>query len=66
MDITKRKRRSKRKLTYHGRSGHPVIHETKKGKDYIMVRKRGGGTKRLYLRHGQVPKEQVKPVKRRK
>jgi hypothetical protein len=41
--------RSKEKLTYHGRSGYPVIHETTKGKRFIMVRKRGGGVKRLYL-----------------
>lgn len=64
--MTKRLPRSKRKLTYHGRSGYPVVHETKTGRDYIMVRKRDGGTKRLYLKYGQVPKEHVKPVKHRR
>jgi len=48
--------RSKKKLRYHGREGYPMIHETKQGKEYIMVRKRGGGTKRLYLVKGNVPK----------
>lgn len=46
----KRPHHSKRKMTYHGRSGHPVIHYTTTGKQYIMVRKRGGGNKRLYLK----------------
>lgn len=41
--------RSKKKLTYHGRSGYPIIHHTKKGRRFIMVRKSGGGMKRLYL-----------------
>jgi hypothetical protein len=50
--------RSKKALTYHGRTGHPMIHTCKKGKLYIMVRKRGGGTKRLYLVKGNVPKSQ--------
>ena len=41
--------RSKRKVTYHGRTGFPLIHKDKKSKrTYIMVRKKGGGTKRLY------------------
>jgi len=42
--------RSKRKMTYHGRIGHPLIHKTNDGKkQFIMVRAKGGGTKRLYL-----------------
>lgn len=41
-------KRSRNKITYHGRSGRPVVHTTKNGKKYIMVRKSGGGTKRLY------------------
>lgn len=48
-------RRSKKKLTYHGREGYPIIHY-ENGKAYIMVRKKGGGTKRLYLVKGNVPK----------
>jgi secreted trypsin-like serine protease len=42
------KKRSKRTITYHKRSGKPVIHKSKTGKKYIMVRKSGGGTKKLY------------------
>lgn len=41
-------RRTKNLITYHGRSGHAVIHTAKTGKKYIMIRKSGGGTKRLY------------------
>jgi len=41
-------RRSKRAITYHGRTGYPVIHESKSGRKYIMVRKKGGGVRRLY------------------
>lgn len=41
--------RSKRKITYHGRSGYPVIHKGSRGGKYIMVRKKGGGTKKMYL-----------------
>lgn len=41
-------KRSKTKITYHGRSGNPVVHETKSGRKFIMVRKKGGGVKRLY------------------
>ena len=40
--------RSKKAITYHGRKGKPVIHETKEGKKYITVRAKGGGVKRLY------------------
>ena len=35
-------------ITYHGRKGKPVIHTNEKGRKYIMVRKTGGGVKRLY------------------
>lgn len=51
-------KRSKKKLKYHGREGYPLIHSTKQGKKYIMVRKKGGGVKRLYLVKGNVPKSQ--------
>jgi len=48
--------RSKTRMMYHSRSGYPKIHHSKTGKKYIMTRKRGGGgTKRLYLKHGRVP-----------
>lgn len=41
-------KRAKKIITYHGRKGRPVIHTSKTGKKYIMVRKKGGGVKRLY------------------
>ena len=41
--------RSKKKIKYHGREGHPIIHKTEKGRKYHMVRKKGGGVKRKYL-----------------
>ncbi len=42
-------RRSSRLIRYHGREGYPLIHRDERtGRFYIMVRKRGGGTKRLY------------------
>ena len=40
--------RTKHAITYHGRTGRPEIHETRTGRKYIMVREKGGGTKRLY------------------
>lgn len=40
--------RAKVPITYHGRTGRPVIHTTKSGRRYIMVRAKGGGVKRLY------------------
>lgn len=41
--------KSKRKMKHHGREGFPIIHKDKKtGKTYVMVRKKGGATKRLY------------------
>ena len=64
-------RKSKKKLTYHGRSGYPILHKTKtSNQTYIMVRARkieGGGTKRLYLdKSGNVPKKHRKPIKHRR
>lgn len=47
--------RSKKKMTYHSRSGYPIIHKTATGRKYIMVRAVGGGVKRLYLKFGKVP-----------
>lgn len=44
-------------MEYHGRRGKPMIHETTKGKEYIMVRDPTGGVKRLYLKGGDVPKK---------
>lgn len=41
-------RRSKKVIKYHGRSGKPLIHSNKQGKKFIIVRKKGGGVKRLY------------------
>ena len=41
--------RSKNEITYHNRSGHPKIHANKAGRRYILVRKVGGGVKRLYV-----------------
>lgn len=41
-------KRSKKLITYHGRKGYPVIHISETGRKYIMVRKKGGGVKRLY------------------
>lgn len=69
--------RSKKVLTYHGRSGHPVVHQhisksrsgdTRTfGNPFIMVRAVGGGTKRLYLtKSGDVPKHLRKKVKHRR
>lgn len=46
-------RRSKRNITFHSRTGKPMIHQASNGKLYIMVRAKrerysGGGTRRLY------------------
>lgn len=41
-------KRTKKVIRYHGRSGRPVVHKSKSGKKYIVVRATGGGTKRLY------------------
>lgn len=40
--------RTKSTIRYHSRSGKPKIHANKADKRYIMVRKVGGGVKRLY------------------
>lgn len=54
--------RSKEVMVYHGRHGYPTIHWDKlKQKEYIMIRKqktgKGGGTMRLYLEKGKIPKK---------
>ena len=64
-------KKSKKKMTYHGRPGYPILHKTKtSNRIYIMVRARdveGGGTKRLYLDiNGNVPKKHQKPIKHRR
>ena len=41
-------KRTRRSITYHGRTGHPLIHVATSGIQFIMVRKKGGGVKRLY------------------
>jgi len=41
-------KRSKKTINYHGRKGKPMIHVASNGKKFIMVRKKGGGVKRLY------------------
>ena len=38
----------KKVYVYHGRKGTPKIHTSKTKRKYIMVRKVGGGVKRLY------------------
>ena len=48
--------RSIKEMCYHDRCGHFVFHQTKTGKRYVMVRKSGGGNKRLYLdKKGNIP-----------
>jgi len=50
--------RSKKVMRYHSRVGYPVIHRTKtSNRKFIMVRTKRGGTKRLYLKKGRVPKQ---------
>ena len=44
-------------MSYHGREGYPIIHITRTGRIYIMVRKDSGGVKRLYLKRGNVPEK---------
>jgi len=41
--------RARTTVTYHGRSGKPIIHWTGKGRAFVMVRAEGGGVQRLYL-----------------
>lgn len=45
---SKMMKRSSKVITYHGRSGNPVVHTAKNGRKYIMTRAKGGGVKRLY------------------
>lgn len=58
--------RSSTPETYHGRTGYPLIHIDGSGKKYTMVRSKGGGTKRLYLKDDHIPKKYSKPVKHRR
>jgi hypothetical protein len=60
--------RSKKILCYHSRCGHPILHTDEKNKIYIMARKPGGGTKRIYLnKKGDIPKKlQVKKGKKKR
>ena len=41
-------KRTLKAIAYHGRKGHPLIHVAITGSRFIMVRKKGGGVKRLY------------------
>lgn len=58
-------RRAKSAITYHGRRGRPLIHVTKSDKEYIMVRAKGGGTKRLYAgsRYSPARKPRTKKIR---
>jgi len=56
-------RKSTKRITYHGRSGHPLIHKTEYGQRYIMVRKKGGGVKRLYEGSAYTPDGKKKRLK---
>lgn len=47
--------RSRKQMTYHGRVGYPMVHTSDAGREFIMVRKKGGGTKKLFLVRGDVP-----------
>lgn len=40
--------RTKNTIRYHNRRGKPKIHANKAGRRYVLVRKVGGGVKRLY------------------
>lgn len=57
-------KRTKKRMCYKSpasgrtRCGYPVIHISKTDRKYIMVRAKGGGTKRLYLnKQGNIPKK---------
>ena len=41
-------KRTAKAIIYHGRKGHPLVHLAASGGKFIMVRKKGGGVKRLY------------------
>jgi hypothetical protein len=51
--------RSKKEITFKGRSGYPMLHEDKPtGRIFIMTRKKSGGVERTYLSKSlNVPKE---------
>ena len=55
------KTRTTKPVIYHGRKGLPTIHMSESGKKYIMVRKKGGGVRRLY--EGSKYKENNKIIK---
>jgi len=40
--------RNKKRVCYHGRCEHLLVHYSKSGKKYVLVRKKGGDTRRLY------------------
>ena len=56
-------KRSKKKITYHGRSGYPIVHETEDGRKYTMVRATNGGTKRLYEGSEYSENKKIKKLK---
>ena len=56
-------RPSKNEIKYHDRIGHPDVHVDEKGRKYIMVRKSGGGTKRLYEGQKYRPSKKSKETK---
>lgn len=56
--------RAKTRITYHGRTGRPRLHWTETGQPYIMVRAKGGGTKRLYLKTKKARKEITRGYKK--
>ena len=47
--------KSPKRMCYHGKCGHPLIHSSTTGREFIMVRKQGNGLKRPYLVNGDVP-----------
>ena len=55
--------RKKTSTTYHGIKGKPIVHKTNEGRKYIMVRKKGGGTKRLYKGSKYSTKGKIKILK---
>jgi len=56
-------RSSKNIIKYHDREGHVKIHMDEKGRKYIMVRAKGGGTKRLYEGQKYRPNKKSKETK---
>lgn len=58
--------RSEIEMEYHGRRGHPQIHLSESGREFIMVRKDDGrGDKRLYLVDGNIPEKYKDPIEHR-